>query len=228
MADLRPIAFCNVMYKVCSKVIANRLKLILPQIISPFQSAFVPGCLITDNILAANEVAHFIHNKRCVEGYMALKLDLSKAYDRMEWSFLWKVMERFGFANPWIDMTMQCVTFVRYSFLVRGKLRGYINPSRGLRQGDPLSPYLFLLGAEGFSALLSQKARTSRLPGIVICPSTPSINQLLFTDDSLLFAEASTFACQEIEDVISTYGSTSGQKVNFSKSSIVFSKSVLT
>ncbi|KAK9943537.1 hypothetical protein M0R45_009142 [Rubus argutus] len=80
MADLRPIALCNVIYKLCSKVIANCLKLILPQIISPFQSAFVPGCLITDNILAANETAHFIHNKRSgQDGYLALKLDLSKA-----------------------------------------------------------------------------------------------------------------------------------------------------
>lgn len=130
MADLRPIALCNVIYKLCSKVIANRLKLIIPQIISPFQSAFVPGRLVTDNILAANETAHFIHNKQSgQDGYLALKLDLSKAYDRMEWSFLRQVMERFGFARPWIDMVMQCVTYVRYSFLLHGKPRGYIIPT---------------------------------------------------------------------------------------------------
>lgn len=135
MSDLRPIALCNVIYKIYSNVIANRLKTILPSIISPFQSAFAPERLITDNTLVANEIAHFIHNKRAgQEGYMALKLDLSKAYDRMEWIFLRKVMEQFGFARNWIDLIMHCVCIVRYSFLVRGKPRGLVIPSRGLRR----------------------------------------------------------------------------------------------
>ncbi|XP_062021026.1 uncharacterized protein LOC133737505 [Rosa rugosa] len=227
MSDLRPIALCNVIYKLCSKVIANRLKVFLPDIISRFQSAFVPGRLITDNTLVANEVAHYVHNKReGPDGYMALKLDLSKAYDKMEWSFLRKVLVRFGFAQGWIDVVMQCVCSVRYSFLVRGKPRGYVIPSRGLRQGDPLSPYLFLLGAEGFSALLQQKQRLGLLPGIAICPGAPHVNHLLFADDSMLYAQASSAACFQIKDVIETYGRASGQVVNFHKSSVVFSKNV--
>ncbi|XP_024164012.1 uncharacterized protein LOC112170994 [Rosa chinensis] len=111
MSDLRPIALCNVIYKICSKVIANRLKVVLPSVISPFQSAFVPGRLITDNILVANEMAHFVHNKRdSQDGYMALKLDLRKAYDRMEWVFLEQVMIHFGFARSWIEVVMQCAS----------------------------------------------------------------------------------------------------------------------
>ncbi|XP_062007626.1 uncharacterized protein LOC133724796 [Rosa rugosa] len=157
-------------------MVANRLKLVLPQSISPFQSAFVPGRLITDNILVANEIAHFVHNKReGSDGFMALKLDLSKAYDRMEWSFLRKVLVRFGFAQNWIDMVMECVSSVRYSFLIRGKPRGFVCPSR---------------------------------------------------DDSMLYAKASLEACYEIKDVIETYGRASGQLVNLSKSSVVFSKNV--
>ncbi|XP_024156414.1 uncharacterized protein LOC112164456 [Rosa chinensis] len=195
MSDLRPIALCNVIYKICSKAIANRLKVVLPFVISPFQSAFVPSRLITDNILVENEIAHFVHNKReGSEGFTALKLDLSKAYDRMEWVFLEKVMYRFGFAHNWIQMIMQCVRTVSYSFLVRGKPRRFLKPSRGLRQGDPLSPYLFLIGAEGFSALLKQKQSVGLLPGI--------------------------------GDVFETYGRASGQLINFSKSSVVFSKNV--
>ncbi|XP_062014109.1 uncharacterized protein LOC133730559 [Rosa rugosa] len=227
MADLRPIALCNVIYKLCSKVIANRLKVFLPYIISPFQSAFVPGRLITDNILVANEVAHFVHNKREGQvGYIALKLDLSKAYDRMEWAFLRKVLERFGFASTWIDVVMQCVYSVRYSFLDRGKPKGLVIPTRGLRQGDPLSPYLFLIGAESFSALLQQKQRLGLLPGIAICSGAPSVNHLLFADDSMLYAQATPEACFQIKDVIQTYGRASGQVVNFHKSSVVFSKNV--
>ncbi|XP_062013879.1 uncharacterized protein LOC133730268 [Rosa rugosa] len=227
MSDLRPIALCNVIYKICSKVIANRLELILLELISPYQSAFVPERLITDNILVANELAHFVHNKReGGDGYMALKLDLSKAYDRMEWTFLRKVMERFGFAYIWIEMLMQCVCSVRYSFLVRGKPRGLVTPSRGLRQGDPLSPYLFLIGAEGFLALLQQHQALGLLPGIEICREAPLVNHLLFVNDSMLYAQASLEDCYQIQDVIETYGRASGQLVNFDKSSVVFSKNV--
>ncbi|XP_061993460.1 uncharacterized protein LOC133711342 [Rosa rugosa] len=226
MADLRPIALCNVIYKLCSKVIANRLKILLPQIISPFQSAFIPGRLITDNMLAANELAYFIHNKRSGDEFMALKLDLSKAYDRLEWCFLQKVMERMGFAASWIQMVMQCVTTIRYSFLVRGKPRGYVVPTRGLRQGDPLSPYLFLLGVVGLSALLLKKAELGVLPGISICKGAPMVNHLLFADDSMLYAKANLQACQAISNVLEVYGKASGQQVNFHKSSVTFSKNV--
>ncbi|XP_062028872.1 uncharacterized protein LOC133744858 [Rosa rugosa] len=227
MSDLRPIALCNVIYKICSKVIANRLKQVLPSLIFPYQSAFVPGRLITDNILVANEIAHFVHNKReGGEGFMAWKLDLSKAYDRIEWTFLRKVLDRFGFNHGWIEMVMQCISSVRYSFLVRGKPRGLVIPSRGLRQGDPLSPYLFLLGVEGFSALLRQKQEMGFLPGIEVFHDAPAVNHLLFADDSMLYAHASLEDCYQIQDVIETYGRASGQLVNFDKSSVVFSKNV--
>ena len=153
--DFRLISLCNVIYKIISKVLANRLKQILPQIIYPTQSAFVPGHLITDNVLLVYETLHTMHGrKKGKNGSLALKLDVSKAYDRVEWNFHHGIMVRLGFPEIWVDRVMCCVTTPSYSILINGKPYGTISPSRGLRQGDPLSPYLFLLCTEGFTSLL--------------------------------------------------------------------------
>jgi hypothetical protein len=157
MKDLRPISLCNVVYKLVSKILASRLKLILDEIISPNQSAFVPGRLITDNILLAYECTHLMKNRRKGnEGFAAVKLDISKAYDRVEWGFLESMMRKLGFAEIWIRRLMLCVTTVSYQVRMNGELTDVFVPQRGLRQGDPLSPYLFLLVAEGFSSLLNK------------------------------------------------------------------------
>lgn len=228
MTDLRPIALCNVLYKICAKVITNRLKKILPVVISPSQSAFVPGRLISDNVLLANEVSHLILNKRTgTEGVMSLKLDMIKAYDRMEWRFLEAVLLRLGFAPSWVHVIMQCVTTVRYSFLVNGQPCGSVSPSRGLCQGDPLSPYLFLLCAEFFSALLQNKVDQGLLSGVKVYAEAPSIHHLLFADDSLLFGKATAEECTHIRSVLVDYEKASGQRINLTKSDIVFSKNVL-
>ena len=157
MADFKPISLCNLIYKIISKVLTNRLKLILPQLIAPTQSAFVPGRLITDNMLVAYETLHAMHiRKKRKKGALALKLDVSKAYDRVEWSFLKGMMIKLRFPKVWVDKVMSYVFTPSFSVRIYDKAYGNITPSRGIRQGDHLSPYLFLICAEGSTLLLAK------------------------------------------------------------------------
>ncbi|KAL8090281.1 hypothetical protein AgCh_039666 [Apium graveolens] len=193
VSDLRPISLCNVLVKIITKVMANRLKVLLDVVVSESQSAFIPGRLISDNILVSYEVMHSLKNKRYgKEGYMAIKLDMNKAYDRLEWDFVKAMLRRMGFSEHWIKLIMACITSVSYKIVHGEHTMGPITPSRGIRQGDPLSPYLFIICAEGLSALLNHYESRNWIHGIKVCRHAPAISHMLFADDSYMYCKANT------------------------------------
>ncbi|XP_074298528.1 uncharacterized protein LOC141629421 [Silene latifolia] len=184
--DYRPISLCNVAYKIVSKVLANRLKIFLDSIVSENQSAFTPGRAISDNVLTAFEMFHYMKSSRSSKGYMAIRLDMAKAYDRVEWCFMKHVLEVMGFDRSWIARVIDCVSTVSFSVLINGTPMKEFQPSRGLRQGDPLSPYLFILCAEALSNLIRRAVVNDSLHGIRISQSAPFVSHLFFADDSKL------------------------------------------
>ncbi|XP_062094300.1 uncharacterized protein LOC133800357 [Humulus lupulus] len=224
MSDLRPIALCNVIYKIASKVMANRLKKVLHNIISETQSAFIPGRLITDNIMVSFEVMHYLKRKSTgKDGFMALKLDMSKAYDRVEWGFLHAMLKKMGFSDHWIKIVMRCVSSVSYKIISGCHELGPIIPSRGLRQGDPLSPYLFIICAEGFSALITDYVRRGKVQACKVARGAPKVSHMFFADDSYLYCKATESAANNVMELLGYFQLASGQQVNLSKSSVFFS-----
>ncbi|KAL0458617.1 UNVERIFIED_CONTAM: putative mitochondrial protein, partial [Sesamum latifolium] len=225
VSQFRPISLCNVIYKLASKAISNRLKACLDSIISPSQSAFIQGRLITDNVLISCEIHHFLKNTRKGKvGNAALKLDMSKAYDRIEWRFLERVLGKLGFHQSFISLIMLCVASVSFSFILNSRAFGHIQPHRGLRQEDPLSPYLFICCVEALGCLIQNAEDKNRFKGIAVARNAPRISHLLLDDDSLIFGEATKESFQCIRDILRKYEKASGQFINLQKSSVVFSR----
>lgn len=224
MRQLRPISLCRFIYKIISKVMANRLQPSIDNLISEQQSAFIPGRQIQNNIIIAHEVFHFLrHKKQGSKAYVAIKLDLNKAYDRVCWDFLLQTMEKMGFHERWIDWVRQCICTVKYSIFANRKQVCHVLPKRGLRQGDPLSPYLFLLAADVFSIILQKTVNHHHLKGIKMKKGCPVISHLFFADDSLIFLEADPLVCEKFKVLAHSFGEASGLHINPHKSSILFS-----
>lgn len=155
--------------------------------------------------------------------FMAMKLDIAKAYDRVEWSFLCAMLHQLGFDDIFCQWVMECVQTVSYSVVVNGEAKGYITLSRGLRQGDLLSPFLFLICVEGFSSLIRNEERVGRIWGILVNAFVKTISHVFFADDLVLFCRAIEVKACNMKCLLQRYAEGSGQFINLDKSSVHFS-----
>lgn len=165
--DFRPISLCNVIYKVISKTLANRMKKSLNSLIGKYQNAFIKGRSIADNIILAHETLSKIRRSKArVKPLVAFKMDMSNAYDRLEWNFVKEMLSQFGFPTKWMNLINQCISSTSLAVLINGQPTEEFRPQRGIRQGDPISPYLFILYAEYLSLSLEKGNSNNLIPGI--------------------------------------------------------------
>ncbi|WRX25598.1 Reverse transcriptase domain - like 10 [Theobroma cacao] len=223
-SDFRPISLCNVLNKIITKILANRLAKVLPAIITDNQSGFVGGRLISDNILLAHELIGKIDRKSRGEN-IALKLDMMKAYDRLEWDFLFRMLEQLGFNSQWIFMIRRCISNCWFSLLINGGAVGYFKSERGLRQGDSISPLLFILATEYLSRGLN--ALFAQYPSLHYASDcSMSVSHLAFADDILIFTNGAKSSLQKILKFLQEYEEISGQRINHSKNCFITHRNV--
>ena len=220
--DFRPINLVANLYKLLVKVLANRIKKMMGKVISGSQNAFVKGRQILDAILIANEAVN-LRLKDNVGGVLC-KLDIEKAYDHVSWSLLMAVLKKMGFGERWIKWIEWRISTMKFSILINGSPSDFFQSSRGLRQGDPLSPYLFVIVMEAFSCLLRRaisggflsgwRARGRSEEGILI-------SHLLFADDMLVFCEESLDQMTYLSWPLMWFEVCSGLKINLEKSELI-------
>ncbi|GLT58322.1 hypothetical protein SLA2020_312230 [Shorea laevis] len=224
--QFRPIGLCNINYKIVSKIIVHRLKPLLDSIISPCQANFVPGRRGSDNILILQELVYSFNRKTGRKGGMIIKLDLEKAYDRLEWSFIRETLIFFQFPPMLISLIMSCISSTSMAILVNGEATNRFHPSRGIRQGDPLSPYLFILCMEFLSLRFTDGINSGLWKGCKAGRSGPILSHLFFADDLIFVGEASQQNCKFFSSVMQGFCERSGLKINHEKSKVLFSKNV--
>jgi hypothetical protein len=217
MGDYKPISCCNLMYKSIAKILANRLLLGLEDIISPNQGAFILGRSISENILLAQGIVCDYHKQkgkpRCT-----LKVDLMKAYDSISWEFILHCLLCFGAPRKFVAWIRQCITHPSYSIALNGTLVEYFKGRKGHRQGDSMSPYLFVIAMEVLSLLLEEETSNNPLFDFHPRCARLRLNHRCFADDLLIFSAASINSVQIVKEVLGEFEALSGLRANPSRS----------
>lgn len=222
----RPISICNVIYKTISKVLAIRLKPFMGSCITRAQAAFVPGRNISDNVILLREVLHSFGLKDYKNQEFCLKVDLSKAFDRMDWDYLQTMLSLYGISSKMVTWIMGCVRSAKFSIVINGSADGFFVPQSSLRQGCALSPYLFIIGMDLLSRTFSHLSQIGLLRGVKIVPRAETLTNSIYADDLLLFGAATKEEARGIMEVLKFFEVVLGQKNGLDKSKIWFSKAI--
>ncbi|GKV24205.1 hypothetical protein SLEP1_g33843 [Rubroshorea leprosula] len=219
LGEYRPISLIGCIYKIISKILANRLRKVMSSLIGPQQSAFIEGRQITDGIIIFNEMVH--EAKSSKKPVLIFKADFEKAYDSINWKFLDSMMSKFGFSHKWRTWIRECISSAIVSILVNGSPTEEFQMEKGLRQGDPLAPFLFLMIAEALNGLMLKAAEENLFQGVEIGRSGLKLTHLQYADDSIFFCEANEQNVMVLKSILRSFEMISGLKVNFFKSSLV-------
>ncbi|RVW54967.1 Transposon TX1 uncharacterized 149 kDa protein [Vitis vinifera] len=222
LRDYRPISLVGGLYKILAKVLANRLKKVVSKVVSSAQNAFVEGRQILDAALIANEAIDSM--LKGDEAGVLCKLDLEKAYDHFNWDFLMLVMQKMGFGEKWAGWIRWCISTASFLVLINGSSAGFFQSTRRLRQGDPISPYLFVLGMEALSCLINKAVRGGFLSGCRLRGRGGNgiqVSHLLFADDTLVFCKDSQDQMAVLSWLLMWFEAISGLNINLEKSEIL-------
>ncbi|WKA11259.1 hypothetical protein VitviT2T_028778 [Vitis vinifera] len=222
LGDFRPISLLGGLYKLLAKVLANRLKRVVGKVVSNSQNAFVRGRQILDASLIANEVIDSWQKRK--EKGLICKLDIEKAYDNINWKFLLKVLQKMGFGSKWVGWMRSCLSSAKFSVMVNGVPAGFFPSPKGLRQGDPLSLYLFVMGMEVLDVLIRRAVEGGFLSGCNIRGGSEPplhISHLFFADDTIIFCEARKDHLTHLSWILFWFEAALGLKINLAKSEII-------
>ncbi|GMP98870.1 hypothetical protein CsSME_00046588 [Camellia sinensis var. sinensis] len=216
LGDYRPISLVSSIYKILAKILSRRIKKVLLAVINEVQPAFVSGRHILDEVMIANEVVDEWHKAK--KKGIILKLDFEKAYNSVNWVFLLSMLGNLGFGTRWIRWIKTCITSAKVSILVNGAPTEEFVPQKGLRQGDPLSSFLFLVAAEGLNLLLSRAFEKGLIKDASVGSEQLGISHLQFADDTIIFCEGELEEVMNIKRVLRCFEVLSGLRINYHKS----------
>eukprot|EP00253_Pinus_taeda_P031307 PITA_31307 len=204
--------------KIITSLIAKRLKPLLDKLISTEQIGFVEGRQILDGLVVTQEVIHSLKMKN--QKGMMIKLDLSKAYDRLNWKYLGEVLESFGFSRRWVKWIHSLISTPIFSILVNGTASKTFNASRGIRQGDPLSLFLFILAAEGLGRYIKKERAANKIKGLKLWGNELPLTHQQFVDDIMLFGEPTVKEVRQLKKILDLFSEASGLEINRDKSCV--------